>query len=100
MTNLKRSFKTTINGKSVWDYVLESKHSIISPPIVEIENARLFCGLSIEQFESLSGTKYWSNEENSIGIYESKSDVLIFYRVQKLTEAIINDLNVKEIKKG
>lgn len=66
---------------------------------MELENARIFCGLTIEQFESLVGTNYWANENQIVGIYESKSDVLVFYRSQKLVEAIINDLNIKDIKK-
>lgn len=70
-----------------------------TPLIVEEENARIFCGLSIEQYENLIGTYYWSDEENAIGIYENKCDVLVFYRSQKLVEAIINDLNAKDIKK-
>lgn len=80
----------------IWNYNLQQKYKIISPPIVEIENARLFCGLTIEQFENLVGTNYWASEETSIGMYESKSDVLVFYRSQKLTEAIINDLSLKK----
>lgn len=65
-----------------------------------MELARLYCGLTIEQFENLVGTYYWASEENSIGIYETKSDVLTFYRSQKLVEAIVNDLNIKEMNKG
>ena len=99
MKNQKRNFRATIDGISIWDYVLEVKHKVNSSPLLEIESARIFCGLSIEQFESLVGTHYWSTPENSIGIYECKSDVVVFYRAQKLIEAIINDLENKEMKK-
>ena len=66
---------------------------------MELENARIFCGLTVEQFESLPGTNFWATEELSVGIYDSKSDVLCYYRSQKLIEAIINDLNNKELNR-
>lgn len=87
-----------INNKSIWEYNIDIKHTVESPPFIEIENARLFCGLSFEQFESLVGTNEFATEETTIGIYESKSDVLTYYRSQKMIEAIINQLNVTEIK--
>jgi hypothetical protein len=99
LKNPKRSFQITIKNKSIWEYYLESKYPVNSPLFVEEETARIYCGLTIEQYESLSGTYYWAEKENSIGIYESKSDVLVYYRSQKLIEAIINDLNLKEVKK-
>lgn len=95
----KRNFKILIDDKSIWEHFIEQKHLVQSPPLIELENARIFCGLSIEQFEKMVGTNYWSNEETTLGIYESKSDVLVFYRSQKLTELILNQLSIKDIKK-
>lgn len=66
------------------------------PIFIEEENARIYCGLTIDQYENLSGTSYWSDENETIGVYESKCDVLVYYRSQKLIEAILNDLAIKK----
>ena len=95
----KRNFQTLINNKSIWEYVIPSKNKVQSVSIIEQEDARLFCNLTIEQFTNLPGTNQWASEETSIGVYDSKSDVLCYFRSKKLVEAIINDLNIKEINK-
>lgn len=77
---------------------MASKHSVKTTSLMEQEQARMYCGLTHEQYDNLVGTHYWASDENAIGIYECKSDVLVYYRAQKLIEAIINDLNMKDIK--
>lgn len=45
------------------------------------------------------GVNEYSNEEISVGVFESKADVLAYYRSQKMTEAILNYLDYMEIKR-
>ena len=84
-----------MNDKSIWEYDLTGTSEVTFSQSIgmELESARLFVGLSGSEFESLSGDTQYATEDSAIGVYESKSDVLIYYRSQKLIEAIVQTLN-------
>lgn len=100
LQNQQRSFKTKINDRDIWDYVIPQKIKIEGSSLSEMENARIFCGIPIDVFEALPGTNFWASDETTIGIYESKSDVLAFYRTERMKEAVINFIQTEEIRKG
>ena len=82
----------TVNDKSVWDWVVPSNHNVEASIYSELESARLFAGLSIEQFETLMGVNEFATPETAIGSFESKADVLAYYRSEKKKESVLNYL--------
>ncbi len=66
---------------------------------MELENARIFAGIPIDIFENLWGINEMNEGDNSYGIFESKADVLTYYRATNLVEQVIEYKRSEKYKK-
>lgn len=62
----------------------------------EYEQARLFAGLSITEWDNMPGTQQWVNPE--IG-GRCKAEMLILYRMSLMIPAASNDAQAREMER-
>lgn len=65
-------------------------------PAYENEQARLFAGLSIEEWDHMPGTQLWIDPVRG---GRCKSEILILYRMSLQIPAAMNDAQAREMER-
>ena len=75
----------TANGRTIRDYPLPKASVAIRYSIeFEEQEARIFAGMSLQEFNRMPGTPEWCDDMNPL----SKADVVVLYRMHGLIGAV------------
>lgn len=74
-----------VNGRPIREYQLPKTNVTVSYSIeLEEQEARMFAGIGIAEYETMPGTPDWCDENYPL----SKSDVIVMYRMHHLIAAV------------
>lgn len=87
-----------INGAPALDYHLKpAPIQVTYGQAYENEQARLYAGLSIAEWDKMPGTQQWIDPE--VG-GRSKAEMLILYRMSLQIPAAMNDAQAREMERN
>lgn len=87
----------TVNGSPIQNYPLpKSNVAIFYSLEFEAQQARLFAGMSVMEYEALPGDPTWCDETQPM----SKADVIVLYRMSNLISAVQTHAAAKRTGRG
>lgn len=87
-----------LNGEPIDQYHYQSSPATITYTMAyEEEQARIYAGMSILEYDALPGTPQWIDPE--VG-GRSKSDLVIIYRMSKNIPAAVADIQAREMQRN
>lgn len=86
-------FQVTMNQRNIMDYPLPKSTMVIHSMLAfEEQEARIFAGLSVMEYDSLPGVGEWCNADQPI----SKAEILVLYRLHNQVLAVQRHLDSKK----
>ncbi len=83
----------TINKMDIMKYPLPKAKATINYSLdFEEQEARIFAGLSLKEYDELPGVPEWCTEDQPL----SKSEILVLYRLHNQMNAVRDDLSTKK----
>lgn len=74
----------------------ESITQISYTMVYELEQARLYAGLTAAEFDAMPGTPEWCTEETG---WRSKCHILLLYRMSNRIPAVVEDAAAKDMER-
>lgn len=82
------------DGSPIEDYTYRPSAATITYSLAyELEQSRLFAGISASEFDVMPGTPEWCTELTG---WRSKCHILILYRMSNAIPAVANDASIKQ----
>ena len=86
-----------VDGNPIDEYVYRPQVATISYTIAyELEQARLYAGVTSAEFDSMPGSPEWCTEATG---WRSKCHVLVLYRMSTAIPAAANDAAAKDMER-
>lgn len=87
----------TVNGEPIDDYHYRPAAATIYYTLeYEMEQARIYAGLSMSEWDALPGTPEWIDSERHS---RSKSHILVLYRMSNAIPAAANDAATRQMER-
>jgi hypothetical protein len=84
----------TVNGNPIDDYTFKPAAATITYTLdYEQEQARIYAGMSIAEWDVLPGTQMWIDPEQG---GRSKCDLIVLYRMSNEIPAAANDAQIRK----
>lgn len=86
------------DGSPIDDYHFRPSVTTITYTMAyELEQARLYAGMTIAEFDALPGSPMWCTESTG---WRSKCHILLLYRMSKVIPAVAEDASAKEMERN
>lgn len=86
-----------MDGSPIEDYHYRPQITTITYSLdYELEQARLFAGLTASEFDKMPGSPEWCNEQSG---WRSKAHILVLYRMHNNIPAVAQDAANKEMER-